>query len=121
MSTTVDQSVQIAELQKEVRELRRELAALRARANDTGNGETNAVSRCLKQLVEMTNELIPGNLRVENSEDPEHPQTVCLVFHVSARDKFRDTDAVIDAEIEWHRRAHAIVPEATCYFRLAIE
>jgi hypothetical protein len=120
MSTEILQYLQIEELQREVRELRREVAILRSsdrRCHDNGD----ALPRALAQLIVMTNELIPGEIRVENSVDPDDPDTVCVVFHVAAHLQLGDANAVIDTEVEWHRRARAIYPDATCHFRLAID
>jgi hypothetical protein len=121
MSTTIEQNKQLAELQREVHELRRELAILRPAKQGFNGDDADALPRGLKQLIEMTNELVPGELRIENSVDPDYPETVCVVFRVIANEKLNDVNAIIDTEIEWHRRARSIYPEATCYFRLAID
>lgn len=121
MSTTVDQTVQIAELQSEVRNLRRELATIRSATQDSARDGSEELPDCLKRIIEMTHDLIPGEVRVDSSADPEHPDVACVVFRVAALNRFEDVSAVIDTEIEWHRRARAIFPEATCHFRLAIE
>lgn len=83
--------------------------------------DARSLSRCLRRLFEMTNDLVPGDVRVENHPDPDHPETVHLVFRVAALAGPNDAQATIDMELEWHRRARAILPDATCYFRLAIE
>ena len=121
MSATIEQNLQIAELQRDVRELRRELAALRAEKERPENGNSEVLPHALKQFIDMTNKLVPGELSVENSVDPDYPDTIHVVFNVAAQNKPNDANAIIDTEIEWHRRARAIFPGATCHFRLAID
>jgi hypothetical protein len=121
MSTDIYQNLQLVEIEREIREVRRELAALCSATQRVRSDDSEALPRVLKQLIDMTNELVPGELHVENSVDPDHPETNCVVFRVNAQNKLDDTNAMIDKEIEWHRRARAIFPTATCHFRVAIE
>ncbi|HQU43934.1 MAG TPA: hypothetical protein PK867_14040 [Pirellulales bacterium] len=118
----VEQDPRISELERSIRELRHELTTLRQQEEQCREqASAEDLPRGLKQLIEMTNEVVPGPLRVENSVDPEYPDTTHVVFHVVPQNRLDDVHAVIDAEIEWHRRARAIFAEATCHFRLAIE
>lgn len=121
MATATDPTSQIAELQREVGELRGELASLRSEQQRPRHEDPEVFARGLRQFIEMTNELIPGDVRVENSIDPEYPETVCVVFHVTAENKPNDVNALIAMEVEWHRRARAILPGATCHFCISID
>ncbi|MGH7134792.1 MAG: hypothetical protein ACREHD_03580 [Pirellulales bacterium] len=117
----VDHNLRIAELEREVRELHSQIAELRSELHCQANQRMDEFARVLQQLVDMTNELLPGDVRVENGIDPEYPNTPSIVFRVTPHTRPHDTDATIDKEIEWHRAARKILPDATCYFGLAID
>ena len=110
----------IEDLERSVLQLRSELAAQRVE-EQPHRQTTTAVPIVVRQLIEITNDLVPGEIRIENSIDPDYPETTHIVFHVTPAKKFDDVDAIIDREIQWHRRAREVFPEATCYFRLAID
>ena len=117
----VDHNLRIAELEREVRELHSQVAELRSELRFQANQRSEAIASVLQQLVDMTNELLPGDVLVENGADPEYPNTPSIVFRVTPKTRPHDTDAIIDKEIEWHRAARKIVPSATCHFSLAID
>lgn len=121
MSTDVEQSLRIAELEREVRGLRSQVAELHSELVRQERHQSEAVPRVLQQLMNMTHEILPGEVRIEDSTDPEYPDTPSIVFRVSPNAKPGNIDAVIDKEIEWHRAARKILPSATCHFSLAID
>lgn len=111
----------VSVLERDLRQMQQELAALRAARASSARPDDDSFPRLLRQLVEMTNQILPGDIRIESSVDEDYPETVRLVFHVVPQTKLADANAVIDKELEWHRNARKIFPEATCYFALAID
>lgn len=111
----------VSVLERDLREMQKELSALHAAKAKSARPVDDSFPRLLRQLVEMTNQILPGDVRIESSVDEDYPETVRLVFHVIPKTKLVDANAVIDKELEWHRNARKIFPEATCYFALAID
>jgi hypothetical protein len=120
-ATEIEQNVRIAELERDVRELRSALTSHHLRSELRPNNGVDLLLNVIRQLIEITNDLVPGKVSIENSVDPEYPETTHIIFRVDPEKKLDDVNAIIDKEIEWHRRARAIFPEATCYFRLLID
>lgn len=113
--------LRIAELEHSVRELRAELAAQRSALEQQRERSPLAFPHLLRELLDMTNSILPGQVRIESNPDPEHPGAVHIVFRVAPADKLPDANSVIDKEIEWHRNARRILPDATCHFSVAID
>jgi hypothetical protein len=111
----------IEDLERSVLQIRSELAAQRVAKEQPHRQTATALPIVVRQLIEITNDLVPGEIRIENSIDPDYPETTHIVFHVTPVKKFDDVDSIIDSEIQWHRRAREVFPEATCYFRLALD
>lgn len=111
----------VSGLERDLREMQKELSALRAAKAKSARPDDDSFPLLLRQLVEMTNQILPGEVRIESSVDEDYPQTVRLVFHVVPETKLADENAVIDKELEWHRYARKIFSEATCHFALAID
>ena len=118
--TVLTTDLRIAELEQGVRELRAKLAAQRADL-ERADFDRRDFPRTLREIVDMTNSILPGDVRIESKPDPEYPATNHIVFRVTPTVKLEDVNAVIDKEIEWHRNARRILPEATCHLSLAIE
>ena len=55
----------------------------------------------------ITEELFPGEIRIERDYDPEYPAHRFIVFNVRATG---ETKELLDRQCEWHRRLAAIVP-----------
>ena len=75
----------------------------------------------LAEILEITKDVFPGQVFVEDIQDPEYPETMYLVFHIVRDCPEDDVNKTIDREIEWHRRVREVYPDATCRFRLAVE
>lgn len=119
--TKFEQDSRVAELEHRLQELRGELAAQHRTNGSPCHNAPQFFPRLLQNFIEMTNEVIPGDVSIESRTDPDDPDTPHIVFRVSAETKPENVNVVIGKEIEWHRRARAIFPAATCYFTLAID
>jgi hypothetical protein len=82
-----------------------------------GNGELDTVDR----ILAMTRDLIPGQITIEESADPEYPEATYIVFLVQAERKPKDFNALIDLELQWHRKVAEIAPADRARVRLLIE
>lgn len=71
-------------------------------------------------IVRMTNELVPGELRIEVSVDPEFPERPSLVFHVRQQSRSLSVEEEIDRELEWHARAGIVAPQSQDRLRLLL-
>jgi len=74
----------------------------------------------LQEIVQITADLFPGELKIANSADPELPQDVYQVFIVSVP-ATADAEEVVDRRLQWHSRIAAIAASAKGKIRLAIE
>lgn len=116
--TSIEENARLAELERHVSELR---ARLDDQVADRERYLSEAFPRVLRQLLQVTNEILPGDVRIEDGTDPEYPKSPSIVFRVAPTTKPNDVNAVIDKEIEWHRAARKVYPQATCHFTLVID
>ena len=117
-TTNVEENPRLAELERDVSDLRARLADQIA---DREQYLAEVLPGVLRQLVQVTNEILPGDIRVEDGTDPEYPNTPSIVFRVAPTMRPSDVNAVIDKEIEWHRAVRKVFPQATCHFSLVID
>ena len=74
----------------------------------------------VEQIVRVTSELFPGNVRIEVSVDPEYPAHPSLVFHVRQASKSSGIEEEIDRELEWHAQVGKLAPESQDRLRLLL-
>lgn len=72
-------------------------------------------------LIDRASQLFTGDITIEDSVDPECPSAVYLVVRVLLNGPRPSTDEIIDRELQWHREAAQIAPEAKGMVRLLVE
>ena len=113
---------EIDRLKERVSDLERQIALLMTAAGPHLQRGDTAEFTCdsLQEIVNITAEIFPGELRITNSADPEMPQDVYQVFAVSVPAS-ADAEELVDRRLQWHRRIATIAPSMKGRIRLAIE
>jgi len=110
----------IEELIRELGDTRRELAAFK-RAVELGRTASHEAVQggdsCLLDVVTATQELFPGEIRIEVDADPSEPDERFVVFNVRAAG---DLKAIIRRERDWHERLCALTSRSSSPYRLSV-
>lgn len=72
----------------------------------------------LAKLVERTEQLFPGGVRIAAEEDPEIAGESYLVFHVRGRGDVRDVPDLVQ---EWHDVSFALLPDGCDKLRISVD
>ncbi len=72
----------------------------------------------MAKAIRLTQELFPGQVRVEVEQDPEIPDDSYLVFNVAAEGTVPD---IVKRRLEWHNQVRELIPDRAQRLRLSVE
>ena len=99
-----------------VNKLKRRVDCLEDQLENSSSGKR--IVNQLEELIDMTVAIFAGQVSVENSADPEYPETVNVVFRVCLDNKDMDIEDIIDRELVWYRQVAKIAPGAESRLRI---
>lgn len=79
--------------------------------------DATAFGDYLDDILALTEEIFPGEVRIDVEADPEWPQDRYVVFTVKADGDARE---LVQRQCEWHRRVLAVAPDSLNLLRLSI-
>ncbi|HUY33129.1 MAG TPA: hypothetical protein VMV69_10135 [Pirellulales bacterium] len=109
----------VVELEQEVRELREKVETLAGgqAARDKTAVPIGPFTRHMIQLMQVTQDLFPGPVKVKLMCDPEVPSDPFVVFKVESKGEPKE---IVDKQLEWHRRIRGILTDPHEELRLSI-
>ena len=93
--------------------------ALECRLERTGTPRPNRfdVAHVMPEVMNITQELFPGESRVNVESDPEFPEDAYLVVDVQASGT---AEEIVNRRSQWHERLRQVSPECFGNVRLSI-
>jgi hypothetical protein len=111
-------AVAISDVQREIDETKGRIRGLERAVVDLRQGESSRSSDLtLQQVLTLTREIFPGEVRVYEAEDPEIPGDRYHVFEVTADGP---VDQVMTRDEQWHRRLCQLPDRIPGRYRLSI-
>jgi len=111
-------TVAISDVQREIDEIKVRVRGLERAVVDLRQGESRRSSDLTtQQVLAVTREIFPGEVRVYDAEDPEIPGDRYQVFEVTAEGP---ADEVLTRDEQWHRRLCQLPDRIPGRYRLSI-
>ena len=107
----------LADLERKVTELIATVAELKASRTQPQCTTTTNSDPAIADVLAITSEMFPGKVEIELERDPSDPDDIMVVLNVASAG---DVEAVIDREIEWHRRVDALEPRCSGQLRINV-
>lgn len=111
-------AVGISDVQREIEEIKVRVQGLERAVVDLREGGSRSSSDpTMEQVLALTRETFPGEVRVYEAEDPEIPGDRYHVFEVRAQGPVED---VMTRDEQWHRRLCQLPDRIPGRYRLSI-
>ena len=111
-------AIAISDVEREIEEIKVRVRGLERAVKDLREGGSRSPSDpTMDQVLALTREIFPGEVRVYESEDPEIPGDRYHVFEVRAEGP---VDDVMTRDEQWHRRLCELRDRTPGRYRLAI-
>jgi hypothetical protein len=109
---------ELGRMNRILKRLQRRVALLAERLEKSESSD-NTVDH-IEAILRVTESLVPGEVRVEISIDPECPERASIVFHVVSSCKLSINEA-LERELLWQREIGRIAPDSRDRLRLFVE
>ncbi len=111
-------TIAISDVQREIDEIKVRVRGLEQAVVNLRQGESCLSSDLTtQQVLALTREIFPGEVRVYDAEDPEIPGDRYQVFEVTAEGP---ADEVLTRDEQWHRRLCQLADRIPGRYRLSI-
>ncbi len=111
-------TVAISDVQREIDEIKVRVRGLERAVVGLRRGESRRSSDlATRQVLALTREIFPGEVRVYDAEDPEIPGDRYQVFEVTAEGP---ADEVLTRDAQWHQRLCQLPDRIPGRYRLSI-
>lgn len=110
--TATDTASQLATL-----ELRVKALEMRLEKTDTPSSNCFDIAPILPELMNITQEIFPGEARVNLESDPEFPEETYFVVDVQASGT---SEEILNRRGKWHERVRQVSPDCFGNVRLSI-
>lgn len=110
----------LSELEHKYSDLALELSVVKASLSELKTSRpqpTKLADPAIADVLAITSEMFPGKVDIELEHDPSDPDDIMVVLNVASAG---DVEAVIDREIEWHRRVDALEPRCSGQLRIIV-